>query len=253
MEMSHMSQRSASAVDKLSMKHYLNPLEGVQEADLERSPSKHAGKAEAVGPSEPQRKVSSPSLILDGRISDGPYSDEGSHVSLMSQEDGPGKPSAEPPPVPSPVVPAKPLNSSRDTTFTAASAASSPVPKPEEPKKNFGAPGGSSLLARRRASLGILESKKLAWLKLEESALPDGPTLLAALVQHFPSSVHVQLGTSEVLNLAFGLRCPDLCIALRAWWGGERRHKPGGTGAASGKAAGGEAEKPCAQSGADES
>ena len=27
------------------MKHYLNPLEGVQEADLERSPSKHAGKA----------------------------------------------------------------------------------------------------------------------------------------------------------------------------------------------------------------
>lgn len=155
MEMSHMSQRSASAVDKLSMKHYLNPLEGVQEADLERSPSKHAGKAEAVGPSEPQRKVSSPSLILDGRISDGPYSDEGSHVSLMSQEDGPGKPSAEPPPVPSPVVPAKPLNSSRDTTFTAASAASSPVPKPEEPKKNFGAPGGSSLLARRRASLGI--------------------------------------------------------------------------------------------------
>ncbi|CAE7943244.1 Abcb6 [Symbiodinium necroappetens] len=155
MEMSHMSQRSASAVDKLSMKHYLNPLEGVQEADLERSPSKHAGKAEAVGPSEPQRKVSSPSLILDGRISDGPYSDEGSHVSLMSQEEGPGKPSAEPPPVPSPVVPAKPLNSSRDTTFTAASAASSPVPKPEEPKKNFGAPGGSSLLARRRASLGI--------------------------------------------------------------------------------------------------
>mmetsp|Transcript_56048 Transcript_56048/g.116150 ORF Transcript_56048/g.116150 Transcript_56048/m.116150 type:complete len:243 (+) Transcript_56048:98-826(+) len=153
MEMSHMSQRSASAVDKLSMKHYLNPLEGVQE-DLERSPSKPAGKAEAVDPPEPERKVSSPSLILDGKFSDGPYSDEGSHVSLMSQEEGPGKPSVEPPKVPSPVVAVKPLNSSKDTTVTAASALS-PVPKPEEPKKNFGAPGGSSLLARRRASLSI--------------------------------------------------------------------------------------------------
>eukprot|EP00439_Symbiodinium_sp_Y106_P082413 s218_g21.t2 len=123
MEMSHMSQRSASAVDKLSMKHYLNPLEGVQE-DLERSPSKPAGKAEAVDPPEPERKVSSPSLILDGKFSDGPYSDEGSHVSLMSQEEGPGKPSVEPPKVPSPVVAVKPLNSSKDTTVTAASALS---------------------------------------------------------------------------------------------------------------------------------
>ncbi|CAE7611001.1 unnamed protein product [Symbiodinium pilosum] len=161
MELSQASQRSASAVDKLSLKQYLNPLEGVKE-DFERSPSKCSAQGSAaVDAPEPRRheEDSSP-LVLDGRFSDsgeGARSSKGSHISLLSHEDA--SPVKELPKRPEPVVPVAPasVSASKETTSTCTTASmATPPPKPvEEPTKNFSAPGKSSLLQRRRASLGI--------------------------------------------------------------------------------------------------
>mmetsp|Transcript_70602 Transcript_70602/g.165559 ORF Transcript_70602/g.165559 Transcript_70602/m.165559 type:complete len:611 (+) Transcript_70602:40-1872(+) len=144
--------RSASAIDKLSLKNFLTPLEGVKESDVERSPSKGAGEK------SPERKASvqddreeevvskeSSVLVLDGKhcsLDDHPASSG----SLVSQVEAfPEKPLAEA---------SQPPQASNDTTSTATSAGASPSTAADEPKA-FSAPGKSSLLARRRASLGI--------------------------------------------------------------------------------------------------